>query len=65
MHFDLSVLDGISAELLSLCNHSFECLAAGFSEQFGVALELAADQVLEASHDVTPDMLSTDRIALD
>src|SRR5690606_26589143 len=56
--------DGIGAEPMSLVDHALSCLLPRLVEQFGVALEFAADEVLQSRGDVAAEMLGANRVAL-
>ena len=45
--------------------HACDRLAPRFREQFGVALEFTADEVLEACGDIAADVFGADRAARD
>ena len=55
---------GVCTELIRLCDHAAGGLRAALLEELRVALELSADDVLEAGGEVSPEVLGPDRAPL-
>ena len=51
-------------QLFGLREHAGHGFAARFGQELGIALEFAADEVLERGRDVAPDMLGPHGVAL-
>ena len=52
------------AQLLRLADHALDGLTPRLGQQFGVALQFTAHQVLESGGDVPPEVLGADGVAL-
>ena len=57
--------DRVGADRLSLLHHAPDRLFTRFSQQLGVTLEFATENVFDARHDVATGMLGAYRITLD